>query len=64
GLDKSLNDKVWAAVDYQSGKSAFGALSAGVAYNFTKTTSLIVGYDWYNDSNLADTFTAQLDINF
>ena len=64
GLDKSINDKVWVAVDYQSGKSAFGALSTGVAYNFTKSTSLIVGYDWYNDSNLADTFTAQLDINF
>lgn len=64
GLDKSLNDKFWVAVDYQSGKSAFGALSAGVAYNFTKTTSLIVGYDWYNDSSLADTFTMQLDMNF
>lgn len=64
GLDKSLTDKIWAAVDYQSGKSAFGALSAGVAYNFTKNTSLIVGYDWYNDSSLNDTLTLQMDMNF
>ncbi|MHB0998655.1 MAG: hypothetical protein ACYC27_05360 [Armatimonadota bacterium] len=64
GLDKSLTDKIWAAIDYQSGKSAFGALSAGVAYNFTKNTSVILGYDWYNDSNLSDTLTVQLDMNF
>lgn len=64
GIDKSLSDKIWVAADYQSGKSAFGALNAGVAYNFTKSTSLIVGYDWYNNSDLPDTFTAQLDINF
>jgi hypothetical protein len=64
GVDKAFNSKWWGAVDYQGGKSAFGALSAGVAYNFTPTTSLIVGYDWYNDSSLSDTMTVQLDVNF
>lgn len=64
GFDKSLTDKIWAAVDYQSGKSAFGALSAGIAYSFTKSTSLIAGYDWYNDSSLDDTLTIQMDMNF
>lgn len=64
GLDKQLNSKFWAAVDYQGGKSAFGALNVGVAYSFTKNTSLIVGYDWYNNSDIADTTTLQLDINF
>lgn len=64
GVDKTINGKWWAAVDYQSGKSAFGALSAGVAYTFTKNTSLIAGYDWYNDKSLSNTFTLQLDTNF
>lgn len=64
GLDKQLNKKFWAAVDYQGGKSAFGALSAGISYSFTKSASLIVGYDWYNSSDLPNTTTLQLDVNF
>ncbi|MBP6964380.1 MAG: hypothetical protein KBC96_08245 [Armatimonadetes bacterium] len=63
GYDKMISDKWWAAVDYQGGESAFGALSAGVAYTFSPTTSLIVGYDWFNDSSLADCVTIQLDMN-
>lgn len=64
GIDKAINDKWWAAVDYQSGKSAFGALNLGVAYCLTPTTSMFIGYDWYNDESLPKTLTAQLDINF
>jgi hypothetical protein len=64
GFDKMLSSKWWGAVDYQSGNSAFGAASAGVAYSFSPSTSLIVGYDWYNDSALSDTVTVQLDTNF
>ncbi|MEN6566385.1 MAG: hypothetical protein ABFC57_08790 [Veillonellales bacterium] len=37
-IDKQLNDKWWAAVDYQSGKSSLGALSFGVSYNFAPNT--------------------------
>lgn len=64
GVDRAFSPKWWGAVDYQSGKSAFGALSAGVSYNFTPSRSLILGYDWYNDSGLSDTVTMQLDVNF
>ncbi len=64
GFDKALSDRWWAAVDYQGGKSAFGALNAGVAYTFSPTTSVIVGRDWYNDRSIPDTLTAQLDMNF
>lgn len=61
-----ISDNLWAAVDYQGGKSAMGALSFGVAWAFSKNVSLIVGYDVYNNKNIAgqNTFTTQLDINF
>ena len=64
GIDKQLSEKWWGAIDYQSGDSAFGALSAGVAYAFNGSTSLLVGYDWYNCADIEDTMTVQLDINF
>ncbi|GAB7026713.1 hypothetical protein [Geotalea toluenoxydans] len=59
-----ISDKLWAAVDYQGGKSSLGALNFGVAWCFTPKISLILGYDIYNAKNTADTFTTQLDINF
>jgi hypothetical protein len=61
-----ISDKLWAAVDYQGGDSAMGALSFGLSWAFTKDVSLIIGYDIYNNDKVAgkDTFTTQLDINF
>ncbi len=64
GIDKQLNDKWWVAADYQGGKSALGALSFGVGYTFAPNASVILGYNVYNDGNLKNTITTQLDINF
>lgn len=60
-----VSDKLWAAVDYQGGESCLGALSFGVSWAFAANTSVIFGYDVYNNSKIAgaDTFTVQLDIN-
>lgn len=68
-LDRTMteiSDKLWAAVDYQGGKSGVGALSFGVSWAFTKDVSLIVGYDIWNNKKVAgqNTVTTQLDINF
>ncbi|MFA6286137.1 MAG: hypothetical protein WC661_02035 [Opitutaceae bacterium] len=61
-----ISDKLWFAVDYAGGESANGALNFGFAWAFTKTTSVIFGYDIYNNTKTGggDTFTVQLDINF
>ncbi len=64
GVDRAFDSKWWGGVDYQSGRSSFGALNVGISYNFTPTRSLILGYDWYNDSSLSDTLTMQLDVNY
>ncbi len=60
-----ISDKLWAAVDYQGGNSALGALSFGVSWAFAPNTSVIFGYDVYNNAKIAGkgTFTVQLDIN-
>src|SRR3989339_128741 len=66
-FDKQVSDKVWAAIDYASGKSSYGTLSFGASYAFAPNTSVIFGYVIYNNQNLAginNQFTTQLDINF
>lgn len=61
-----ISDKLWAAVDYQGGNNALSGLSFGLAWAFSKNTSVIFGYDIWDEPSLAgsDTFTIQLDINF
>jgi hypothetical protein len=61
-----ISDKLWVAVDYQGGNNAIGALSFGAAWAFAKNTSVILGYDIYNDKDYAgeNTYTVQVDINF
>ena len=63
-FEKHLNDKWWIGMDYQSGKSALGALSFGVGYSLTPNASLLLGYDIYNSSAYKNTVTVQLDVNF
>jgi hypothetical protein len=67
-----ISDKLWLAVDYQGGMNYLGALNFGVAWSFSKNVSVIMGYDIYNNKNAyyntnnqnANSFTAQVDINF
>ena len=57
-----INDNLWLAIDYQGGKSSFGALSFGFAWSFSKNVSVILARDIYNN-NAPSTITTQLDIN-
>ncbi|MFA5199920.1 MAG: hypothetical protein WC442_03310 [Candidatus Omnitrophota bacterium] len=59
-----ISDKLWLCVDYQGTQSSYGAINAGFAWSFTKDISAILGYDIYNNRNLTDMVTFQLDINF
>lgn len=64
--DKALTDKIWASVDYASGKSFYGSLSLGGSYSFASNVSIIFAYVIYNNDqiNPNDQVTTQLDINF
>ncbi len=59
-----ISDKLWAAIEYQGSKSAYGTWNAGFSWKFSDNTSMLFGYDWYNNKNLANTYTVQLDIDF
>lgn len=59
-----ISDNLWVAVDYQGSESGLGALSYGFSWKFAPNTSVIFGYDDYNNASLADTYTVQLDIDF
>ena len=67
-----ISDKLWFAVDYQGGKNYLGALNFGASWAFSKNVSVIFGYDIYNNpksyyntnNQNANSFTAQVDINF
>lgn len=58
-----ISDKLWFAVDYQSTKSGYGALSAGASWKFADNVSVILAYDIYNNDNLKPTATIQVDID-
>jgi hypothetical protein len=59
-----ISDKLWLAVDYQSGKNSYGALSFGAAYSVAPNASFIVGYDIYSDDKAyKPTLTVQIDMN-
>ncbi len=61
-----ISDKLWLAVDYQSGNNFMGALSVGGSWAFSSNASLLVGANFYNKIPLGGkpTVTTQLDINF
>lgn len=59
-----ISDKLWVCVEYQGTESVYGALNLGFSWQFTKDISVLTGYQFYNNENLADTATIQVDINF
>ena len=59
-----ISDKLWVCVDYQATQSSYGAINYGFAWKFTNNISAILGYDVYNNTNLKNSVTFQLDIDF
>jgi len=59
-----ISDKLWVCLEYQGTRSSYGAWNAGFSWKFADNVSAIFGYDFYNDKDLADTYTVQLDIDF
>jgi hypothetical protein len=59
-----ISDRLWFCVDYQGSKSAYGAMNVGFSYKVAENVYALFGYDIYNNKDLANTFTAQIDIDF
>jgi hypothetical protein len=62
--DKAITDKLWLAIDYASGFSAYGSVFCGLSWLFSSNTSVILGYGAFNDSDISKpVVTTQIDIN-
>jgi len=67
-----ISDKLWLAVDYQGGRNYLGGVNFGASWSFSKNVSVIFAYGIWNNKKAyyntndqnANTFTAQVDINF
>ena len=59
-----ISDRLWLCVDYQGTQSAYGALNMGFSWKFSNNLAAILGYDIYNNPNLRNTVTCQLDCDF
>lgn len=59
-----ISDRLWVCVEYMGTKSSYGTWNFGGSWKFTDNISAIVAYDTYNNRNLADTITLQIDIDF
>jgi hypothetical protein len=59
-----ISDKLWLCVDYQGTQSSYGAMNYGFAWKFNNNVSTIVGYEIYNNHDLRNTITFQLDVDF
>ncbi|MEI8348935.1 MAG: hypothetical protein WCI77_02180 [Candidatus Omnitrophota bacterium] len=59
-----INERLWICVDYQGTQSSYGAMNYGFSWKFTNNVSTIVGYEIYNNPNLKNTVTVQLDVDF
>ncbi|MBN8550834.1 MAG: hypothetical protein J0M12_16080 [Deltaproteobacteria bacterium] len=59
-----ISDRLWVCVDYQGSQSGMGALAPGASWKITDKTSLLFGYVIPNNTDLAQSFTVQLDVDF
>ncbi len=59
-----ISDKLWVCVEYQGTRSSYGSWNFGGSWKFSDNVSMIIGFDRYNNRNLADTVTIQFDIDF
>ena len=62
GWDRPLDDKWWLGVDYVSGESAIGGLNVGVKYAVSDNSSIMLGYDFWNNDGLASSLNVQYDL--
>lgn len=61
-----IDDRLWLAVDYMGAENSYGALSFGMSWRFAPNISALIGYDIYNDKEVAgeNTITVQFDMDF
>lgn len=55
------SNKLWAAIDFQSGNSGYGAVNFGASWNFAPNILIILGYDIFLVAQIRPAVNLQLD---
>lgn len=58
-----ISDKLWVCLEYMGTESAYGTISVGASWKFAGNVSVIAGYDMFNNDDLVDAATIQVDID-
>lgn len=58
-----VSEKLWVCVEYVGTESAYGTLNVGASWKCSDNVALLVGYDGFNNDELVDTATVQVDID-
>jgi hypothetical protein len=58
-----VSDKLWLCVEYMGTESLYGTLNVGGSWKFANNVSMIAGYDIFNNDDLVNTVTVQVDID-
>jgi hypothetical protein len=58
------SDRLWVCVEYMGSESIYGTFNAGLAWKFAPNVSMIGAVDIFNNSDLANMATVQVDIDF
>lgn len=58
-----VSEKLWVCVEYVGTESAYGTLNVGASWKCSDNVALLVGYDGFNNDELVDTATVQIDID-
>ena len=59
-----ISNKLWICAEYMGTKSGYGTLNFGFSWKFADNVFMIFGYDIFNNRNIPDVATFQVDIDF
>ncbi len=58
-----VSEKLWVCLEYVGSQCAYGTLNVGISWKCSTNVVLLVGYDRFNNDELVDTGTVQVDID-
>ncbi|MDD4857462.1 MAG: hypothetical protein PHD74_05060 [Candidatus Krumholzibacteria bacterium] len=58
-----ISDKLWLCVEYMGTESVYGSLNIGASLKLANNVSMLGGYEIFNNDDLVDTVTLQVDID-
>jgi len=58
-----ISDKLWICVEYMGTESVYGSFNIGASWKVVENVSVLGGYEIFNNADLVDTATLQVDID-